>query len=338
MLGAGGICGAHCAGWKRLTDCELVAVTDINPAAAKKRAEEFKIGAIEPTGAKLIARKDIDVVDIVVPNRFHKQYTVAALRAGKHVLCEKPLALTAAEVDAMIAACRKGRRKLMCAQHMRFQADSQALKQYITRHPLGEIYYARTWHNRRRLLPCTPGFMYRKNAGGGCCLDIGVHALDLGLFLMDNFQPVSVCGVCGIKLAKDRDAWSEWGKIDHRGIDVEDYAVGLIRFANGAAMSLECSFMMNMKPKSEARVDLFGTRAGARWPECEYYDHTSRDYADTAIAVRQGLGGHAAEIEAFARAVIDNKPVPVPPEQSRAVIAILEGLYRSQKAGREVKV
>jgi predicted dehydrogenase len=339
MIGAGGISRVHCEGWKRLKDCELVAITDLRPAAAQKRAKEFEIPSVEDNGRRLVARKDIDAVDIVVPNMFHKSYTIAAHRAGKHVLCEKPLALKARDVDAMIAAAAKAKRKLMCAQHQRFAASSVSLKEYITKRPLGEIYYARTWVNRRRFLPCTPGFMYKKNSGGGCCIDIGVHALDLVLHFMDNFEPVSVTGVSVTKLAKRPDAWSEWGKIDKRNLDVEDFATGLIRFANGAALSLECSFMLNQGPRTDARIDLFGTNAGAKWPDCEYYEHTSKDYVNAKIEVREtGEAAHHAEIRCFAEAVMAGRPVPVPPEQTRAVIAILQGLYKSQQTGREVRL
>jgi len=332
----------HCEGWSKLAaECELVAITDLNPEAAAKRADEFKIGTVEKNVADLLRRDDIDVVDIVTPNMFHKEQTIAALAAGKHVLCEKPLALSAKDVDAMIAAAAKAKKKLMCAQHMRFMANSRAVKQYIDTQGLGEVYYARAWFNRRRLLPCTPGFMYRKNSGGGCCIDVGVHALDLTLHLMNNFEPVSVTGTAVTKLAKQADAWSEWGEIDRAKLDVEDFAAGMIRFKNGAALSLECSFMLNQKPKEEVRVDLFGTAAGATWPECEVFNHTDRDYMDTKINLNSRLAKaqpHHEEIRAFARAVIDNTPVPVPPQQSRAVIAILEGLYKSQATGREVRL
>jgi predicted dehydrogenase len=339
MIGAGGISRLHCEGWSRLEDCELVAITDIDKSAAARRAEEFHVPTIEANARRLIARKDIDAVDIVVPNMFHRSYTVAALESGKHVLCEKPLALKARDVDAMIAAARKARRKLMCAQHQRFSPKAQAMKDYLSRHPLGEIYYARAWYNRRRLLPCTPGFMYRNNSGGGACIDIGVHVLDLALYLMDHFEPVSVTGISVTKLARRGDAWSEWGRIDKKGIDVEDFAAGLIRFADGAALSLECSFMLNQKPRVDSRIDLFGTDAGAKWPECEYYDHTADGYVDVQIVARDtGEKAHHAEIRHFAQAVLGNRPVLVPPEQSRAVIAILEGLYRSQETGREVKL
>jgi predicted dehydrogenase len=256
------------------------------------------------------------------------------------VLCEKPLALTVAEVDAMIAAARKGRRKLMCAQHMRFQEDSQTMKEYFQKHPLGDVYYARAWYLRRRGIPGTPGFIYKKNSGGGCLIDVGVHILDLTMFMMDNFRPVSVTGVGGKMLCGRSDTWSEWaGRIDNKGMDVEDFAAGMIRFASGAAMSLECSFALNMKPRWEVRLDLFGTEAGASWPAGDVATHTSRGFVNTGLTFREGgEEPHRAVIAAFARSVIDNKPVPVPPEQTRAVIGVLEGLYKSMKTGREVRL
>jgi len=339
MIGAGGISKVHCEGWTRLDDCELVAITDINPDASAGRAEEFNIPNVDASARKLLGRKDIDVVDVVTPNRFHKGATIAALRAGKHVLCEKPLALTPREVDAMIAAADKAGRKLMCAQHQRFMDSSKAMKEYVTAKSLGEVYYARAWYNRRRALPTTRGFLLSENSGGGCCIDVGVHILDLALHLMDNFEPVSVTGVAVTKIAKQKSAWSEfdWGYYDKRKLDVEDFAAGMIRFANGAALTLECSFMLNQKPRAEQRIDLFGTAGGITWPQCEAYHTMSRDYMDVSIDVRDsGRQAHHEEIRVFAQAVMGNTPVPVPPRQSRAVMAILDGLYRSQKSGREV--
>ena len=341
MIGAGGISRIHCEGWTQLKGCELVAITDLSLEAAADRAEQFSIPSVEPTGRKLLARKDIDVVDVVTPNMFHKQYTVAALRAGKHVLCEKPLALSTREVDTMMSAAAKARRKLMCAQHMRFIDSSVSLKGYLKRRSLGEIYYARAWFNRRRQLPTRAGFIYKRNSGGGPCIDVGVHMLDLALHMMGNFKPTSVCGVSMNKLAKRKDSWSEWdwGLFDKKGMDVEDFAAGMIRFANGAALTLECSWMLNQKARSDQRIDLFGTRAGAKWPDCEIYDHTDNDYADTKIEVRKtGTEPHCEAIRAFAEAVAGNRAVPVQPEQTRAVIAILAGLYKSQETGREVKL
>ena len=341
MIGAGGISEIHCEGWTKLPDCDLLAIADTNLAAAQRRAEQFGIDAVGSSGNRLIGRKDIDVVDIVTPNRFHRAYTVAALRAGKHVLCEKPLALSGRDVDAMIAASQKAGRKLMCAQHMRFEPEAIALKEYIRKHPLGQIYYARAWYNRRRGLPTTKGFLLNSNSGGGCCIDVGVHVLDLAMHLMDNFEPICVAGIAVTKLAKRAESWSvwDWGYYNKRRIDVEDFAAGTIRFANGAVLSLECSFMLNQGPQVERRIDLFGTKAGAKWPECEHYDHTTSGFVDTKINVRQAKQrAHHAQIRSFAEAVMGDTPVFIPPQQSRAVIAILEGLYKSAERGKEVKL
>lgn len=337
LIGAGGISETHCQGWSKLADCELVAITDVNPQAAQKRAQDFKIPSVEPSVKTLVARKDIDVVDVVVPNFFHKDFSIAAMNAGKHVLCEKPLALTRKEVLAMMAASEKTGKKLMAAQHMRFQQETEAMKAYITSNPLGDVYYGRAWYNRRRQLPCRPGFMYMKNSGGGCCIDVGVHVLDTALHLMNNFEPVSVTGVSLTKLARRADAWSEWGTIDKENLDVEDFAAGFIRFANGAALSLECSFMLNQKSKYTSRIDLFGSEAGIAWPECEVYSTSaSKCFVDAKIEFLPGEAPHHKVIRAFAESVMGDTEVPVPPSQSLAVISILEGLYKSQKTGSEV--
>ncbi len=341
MIGAGGISHLHCEGWTKLPDCELVAITDVNRDAALKRAEEFHIETVEASAKRLVARKDLDVIDIVTPNRLHKEQTLMSLRAGKHVLCEKPLGLNPQEVDQMIAAAEKAKRKLMCAQHMRFEDRSVALKRYVAAGNLGEIYYARAWYNRRRGLPTWGSFLYHDKQGGGCCIDVGVHILDLAMFLMDNFDPISVSGISVTKIAKRKEAWSAWGDADYdkKGMDVEDFAAGMIRFANGAALSLECSFMLNMKGQNDNRVELFGVQAGVKWPDCEIYSHTEHDFLDSSISVRESkTRAHHNEIKAFAEAILGNRPAPVPPEQTRAVMAALAGLYKSQETGREVRL
>ncbi len=341
IIGSGGISRIHFTGWQKLPDCEVVACMDVNLEAAVSRAREFGVPDAYKTASPLFKRDDIDVIDICAPNRFHKKYAVPALKAGKHVLSEKPLALTPKEVDAMIAASEAGGAKLMCAQHQRFADNSRALKQYLRDNPIGEVYYARAWYHRRRLLPARPGFIYHEQSGGGCCIDVGVHILDLALHLMDQFAPVSVSGISVNKLSKRPEVFSEWGGRDYdkKGVDVEDFAGGLVRFADGAALNLECSFMLNMKPRAEQRIDVYGTNYGAQWPSCEVYSQTANDYFDGRIDVRDTkTRAHHEEIRCFAEAVMGDRDVPVPPHESRAVMAILDGLYRSQKTGREVKL
>lgn len=343
MIGCGGISRVHFTGWANYGHADVVACTDLRTKAAEERAEQFNVPDVEKSVEALLSRDDIDVVDICTANRSHKPLTIQALQAGKHVLVEKPMALTAKEVDAMIAAASKAKKKLMCAQHMRFSHEARALKEAISsrKYDLGDVYYTRAWYNRRRLLPWGESFIYQKNSGGGPCIDVGVHILDLALHMMGNFEPVSVTGIAVNKLAKQPGVWSEWdwGKIDKKGIDVEDFAAGFVRFKNGSAMSLECSFMLNMKENAVGKIDLFGTKAGASYPDNEIYDHTANDYVDIKIRHRDiGPATYDAEIREFAEAIRKNKAVPVPPTQTRAVIAILEGLYKSARSGKEVKL
>src|SRR5262249_12478145 len=128
---------------------------------------------------ELVTLDDLDVVDICTPNQTHAPIALAALRAGKHVLCEKPLATTAADVRSLIEAAGAGGRVLMAAQHFRFQTSSRQLKDCIDEGLLGHVYYARAQWLRRRGLPGRPTFIERRLSGGGPALDIGVHVLDL---------------------------------------------------------------------------------------------------------------------------------------------------------------
>ncbi len=262
MIGCGGIAGTHLKGYQLLDDVEVAVACDVSEDNAKKRAEEFSIPAVETDYRKVLADESIDAVDICTPNAVHMPLTVAALKAGKHALCEKPLARSAAEVRKMISARNKSGKILMCAQHQRFQATSQTLKAYLDANPLGEVYYTRAWALRRRQVPAwgSGTFINKAISGGGPCIDIGVHILDLALFFMNNFKPVSVSGITIDKLGKNSALFNQWGDYDRKEFTVEDFAAGFVRFADGAALSLECSFMLNKKETgNEMRCDLFGT-------------------------------------------------------------------------------
>jgi predicted dehydrogenase len=242
----------------------------------------------------------------------------------------------------MIAARDASGKLLMCAQHQRFRDPSLALHAYLQANPLGEVYYARARANRRRQVPSwgEGTFIRKEKSGGGPCIDIGVHILDLTMFFMDNFKPVSVTGVTFDKLGRNPKLMNLFGDYDRKVFDVEDFAAGFIRFANGAALTLECSFMLNQKPTgTEWHCDLFGTQAGAAWPDLEIFSESNRVLTDTKIAhVAETAGGYANEVRAFVEAVLAGGPSPIPAEQSLAVVAVLEGLYKSAETGKEVRL
>jgi predicted dehydrogenase len=240
----------------------------------------------------------------------------------------------------MIAARDEAGKLLMCAQHQRFTGSAKALRAVLDEVDLGRVYYARAWANRRRGVPGWGGgsFIRKEVSGGGPTIDIGVHILDLTLHLMGNFEPVSVTGVTSDLLGKNPDLYNQWGDYDRTIFDVEDFAAGMVRFADGAALSLECSFMLNEKDPS-MRCSIFGDKAGAMWPELEIISETNKVLTDTKAAEpRKAPGGHEQECREFVQAVLGGGESPVPAEQSLAVVAILESLYKSAAAGKEVKV
>jgi predicted dehydrogenase len=337
IVGCGGMGLVHANAWRKIEGVKIVGCCDKRPRAAQEFAGKFGIPNIF-TAVKKAAACPADVLDVCTPNRSHTPAVLAGFANQKHVICEKPLAVTPGEVVRMIQASHRAKRLLMCAQHMRYDGPSQALKRWIAAGNMGEIYYARAWHNRRRLVPAWGAFISRKESGGGPCLDVGVHALDLAMYLMDNFKPVSVTGIAPCKLARTPGIYNAWGPYRPKDMTVEDFAVGLVRFKNGAALCLEASWMLNIHAPDEVATWLYGTKAGAKWPHLEVVTEKNKVILESKIANRPDIKGHEAEIALFHDAVVNKKPSPVPPEQTLAVIKVLDGLYRSHRTGREVSL
>jgi predicted dehydrogenase len=337
VVGTGGIAKTHMKGWMKIADAQIVGACDTMPDRAASYAKECGAANVFTDFAKAV-KCDADVVDVCTPNKFHTPVVLAALAAGKHVLCEKPLAIAPKEVEKIIAARDKAKKLVMTAQHMRFEGKSQALKKYVKDGCLGEVYYGRSWLLRRRMTPTWGVFANKELSGGGPGIDVGVHCLDLALYLMNNFEPVSVTGIAPCKLAKKPGIYNRWGDIDPKTYEVEDLAVGFIRFANGAALSLEASWMLNMPERDIFKISLFGDKAGAVYPELTIADEHNRAPVNITLTDAPEISGHEAEIKAFFEAVTNKLCSPVPPEESLQVIKILDGIYKSHQTGKEVKL
>jgi len=343
VIGLGGIANTHVPGWSSSPYTELVAGSDINPAAFPVWEQKYGIKRFCQDPEELLQDPEIDIVDICSPNMFHTQQVIAALNAGKHVICEKPLAPTPAEIRQMIEARDRSGKLLMTAQHFRFKGISQAMKTEIDRGSLGKIYHARAWMLRRSGLPVRPTFIYKSQSGGGPCIDIGVHILDLTLWLMGHPKPVTVSGVARTELAKHAEAFSSWGRtLVPQDIDVEDFAAAFVRFDSGATLVLETSWLLHHNTPGEvSKVWLYGTEGGCEWPNAEFRetDYASRQWVNRSLLLTQdSMEPHALECVEFARAVAEGLPSPVPAEHSLYVQTILDGIYRSQQAGAEVTV
>lgn len=343
VIGAGGISRTHIPGWQASPYAEVVAAADVNAAMLQDFGQKFGVERLYTEVDAVLNDPTIDIVDICTPNRLHTPQVLAALEAGKHVICEKPLAPTPAEIKQMIAARDRAGKLLMTAQHFRFKANSQAMKREIDGGALGHIYHARSWMLRRNGLIPTPTFIRKELSGGGPCIDIGVHILDLTLWLMGNPQPVAVTGVARTELAHQKDAWATWRDAPiPADFDVEDFAAAFVRFANGATLMLEVSWLLHHDTEGEdMQMWLYGTEGGSHWPKCELYssNNAARQLYNRQLKLtKDAMEPHAAECVAFAQAVYEGLPSPVPPEQSLQVLTILDGIYRSQIEGREIQL
>ncbi|MBE7467224.1 MAG: Gfo/Idh/MocA family oxidoreductase [Planctomycetes bacterium] len=342
VIGVGGIAKTHFPGWLQSPHVELAALSDIREDVLNKVADELKVPKRYTKTEDLIADKDLDIVDVCTPNMYHAPLSIAALEAGKHVICEKPLAPTPGEIRKMIAARDKAKKLLMTAQHFRFDGRSQALKAELDRGVLGEVYHARSWMLRRAGAPTTPGFVLKKHAGGGPCIDIGVHILDLTLWMMGNPKPVAVSGITQDRLRKRKGAFSNWGGPIGPEWDVEEFASAFVRLANGATLVLEVSWLLNHDTQGEdMQMWLYGDEGGSHWPSNTLYKTCNESQQHMNISLKRNPHNtepHALECVKFAEAVATGAPSPVPAEHSLDVIAILDGLYRSSAENREVKL
>lgn len=336
-VGVGGIFNLHLSGWKTIPDVEIVAVCDIDPKVAKKVAEEAGAKHVF-TDFKDLMKLDLDIVDICTPNKIHTPVVMAALESGKHVICEKPLAVSVKEVKMMGELADKKKLKLMTAQNNRFRDITVALKDW-SKENLGEVYYARVRATRRALLPPRVGFIDKRLSGGGPCVDIGVHSLDACMWIMNFPTPVRVTGVTKVNFAKGYTIPGMWGEWDRKLFSVEDFAVGFVVFDNGATLTLEASWLGHQQENEDMSFQLFGTKAGVKWPSGEFASVSNGIfYQGTITPKKQSYPPHTQEIHAFVDCVVNNKPSPVPWTETIKVIAILEGIYKSAKTGREVKI
>ena len=343
LIGVGGISKTHMPGWQASEYAEVVAGSDIVPSVLEAWGKSYGVSKLSTNPADLFNDPDIDIIDVCTPNMYHAPLAIAALEAGKHVICEKPLAPTPGEIRQMIAARDRAGKLLMTAQHFRFKGISQAMKTEIEQGALGEVYHGRSWMLRRNGFIPTPTFILKRHSGGGPCIDIGVHILDLTLWLMGNPRPVAVTGVAKAPLAHHQDAFSSWQNAPIPAeFDVEDFAAAFVRFENDATLMLEVSWLLHHDIQGEdMQMWLYGTEGGCHWPKGEFLASnyaTRQHYNRTLQLTRDRMEPHALECVEFARAVAEGRPSPVPAEQSLQVMTILDGIYRSQREGREARL
>lgn len=339
VIGAGMISrDQHLPAWLEHPGARVVALADVSESALAYAGDQFDIKNRVTDYRRLLDDPNIDVVDICAPSALHAEMSVEALQAGKHVLCEKPMATSHAGAATILSAAAASGKKLMIGQHMRFEPSVLALRDFLADTPTGRVYYARAQWLRRRRLPGKPAFADRRLSGGGALYDLGVHMLDLAWWLMGNPRPLIASGGVYDWLARSGEVGSEWGDWDHETIDVEDFSAGMIRFEGGGLLTLEASWL-GFQPEDEfRRLQVYGEHLGFVWPENRIAGERDKSPWDVQLAPASGEKAHRATVRAFADAVIEDREVPIPPEQSALVVAMLEALYISAAQGHEEAV
>jgi predicted dehydrogenase len=339
IIGSGGIArGAHMPGYKSCHDVDIVAVADVNAETAHRAAGEFDVPHVYTDYHELLAREDIQAVSICTPNYLHLQPTLDALAAGKHVLVEKPLAMDAVEGKQMVDAANASGLKFQVGFMTRFQSAAQALKRFTEAGEMGDIYFARAQAMRRRGIPGWGVFTQKHLQGGGPLIDIGVHILDLTLWLMGHPKPTHCSGQTYAKFGPREGVVGLMGQWDPSIFTVEDFAVGLVRFENGATLVLESSFCANQEQREVFNTELFGTEGGCSYNPCKLFFEKHRTLVDATPAFLPTVKAHELEIQAFIQAIREDTPVPVTGEEALMTTRIIDAIYRSTEAGHEVPV
>ena len=348
IIGCGGIAnGKHLPAIKEAGGIEVVAFCDLIRERAEKAAREYggEDAQVFTDYHDLLAL-NLDAVYVCTPNRSHSAITVDALHSGKHVLCEKPMAINSAQAQAMLDAANETGKVLTIGYQNRFRPDSLYLKKACSEGELGDIYFARANAIRRRAVPTWGVFLNEYEQGGGPLIDIGTHALDLTLWMMENYQPKYAVGTTYHKLNQQRDTANAWGDWDPALFTMEDSAFGFIVMENGATIMLSSSWALNTLEVEEACTVLCGTKGGAdmhdglringvkhgrQYVEKPALTPGSVDFYDGSEDSPRML-----EQRAFADAIRGKKPVVVRPEEALVVTRILEAIYKSSRQGKPV--
>ena len=354
IIGCGGIAnGKHMPALTKVEEVELVAFCDIIEEKAQKAAKEYGVedAKVYTDYKELIADKTIDVVHVLTPNKEHSFITIDSLHAGKHVMCEKPMAKTYKEAKAMLDAATESGKILTIGYQYRCNPAPLYAKKVVEAGELGDIYFAKAHAIRRRAVPTWGVFLNEDEQGGGPLIDIGTHALDMTLWEMDNYKPKMVVGNIYKKLGSQTETANAWGDWDPKEFTVEDSAFGFITMENGATVTLEASWALNTLDVGEGMTTLCGTKGGIDMSDGgkKLRYNTVKHNKQVTECPELGAGGVAffdgtvmsspdIECRNFYDAILKGTELRVKPEQAVVVTRILEAIYESAKTGKPVYI
>lgn len=350
IIGCGGIAnGKHMPALKTVENVRMVAFCDIIREKAEKAAKEYGTpdAKVYTDYKELLRDSEIEIVHVLTPNKEHAEITIDALYAGKHVMCEKPMAKSAADAHRMLEAAKATGKKLTIGYQNRQRPQSLYAKSFIDAGEMGEIYYANCYALRRRGTPNWGVFLNEEEQGGGPVIDIATHSLDLVLYLMNNYEPKMVVGKTH-KMIEHPEEGNIWGDNGVSDTPLEEAACAMIVMKNGATILLETSWALNIDEVLDAgSCRLCGTKAGLAIRQNKLTTNrvaygrqeiTNVDCSAGGVAFYSGTSSDPAVTEAhkWIHSIVDDTAPAVLPEEAVVVSDILEAIYTSSKTGEPV--
>ena len=356
FIGCGGIANdKHFPGMATQRDrIDMYAFCDIIPERAEAAREQYggEGAKVFTDYRELLKDPDIYAVHVLTPNVKHCEISVAAMEAGKHVICEKPMAATYADALKMYETHLRTGKLLTIGYQYRHMDNNKAMKAYVDTGALGEIYYAEATAWRRRGIPTWGVFTNKAEQGGGPLIDMATHALDLTLWMMNNYEVASVTGATFDKIgpvATVDEMGNDFGNWDPKKYELEDSAFGFVRMKNGALINIRCSWAMNIIPV-EGMVRLCGTKGGIDANNGVVANHVvANRKVDTKIATRgfrvarpntidrnPMVMPDEAEAKIWVDALYGEGELFVTPEQALTVTKVLDAIYESARTGKTI--
>ncbi|MBN8198889.1 Gfo/Idh/MocA family protein [Bacillus sp. NTK034] len=334
IIGAGGIAQSrHIPVILKLSDrASITAICDVNKDTAQLAAKKFGIRSVFTDYKEVF--NEADAVVICTPNKFHAELTVAAMEAGLHVLCEKPMAMTADECRKMIEARDRSGKVLAIAYHYRFMKEAQAAKKLISEDEIGLPFAARARAMRRRKVPGWGVFTNKELQGGGSLIDYGCHLLDLSLWLLGNPEETEVSGTAYNTLSRMPGQVNLWGSFDHQSFHVDDHVTAYIKFANGASLLFETSWSANIEGDDEG-LSLSGQNGGIDLFPFSLNQSKHGMLLNTRPEWLPGEDDYAlAQAQNFIDSCLGREEFIVKAEEALQTTRIIDAIYKSSEMGR----
>jgi predicted dehydrogenase len=341
FIGTGGICVMHLEAYSRLPEFEVVASCDIKPERNAWFVQQPGMQNVRTylDYNEMLKKEKLDVVDVCTPNGVHAEATIAALKAGCHVMVEKPMGMNPEECAKMCAAAKKAGKILGVGFQFRYNSSTQMCRRAFDAGVLGDVLVVKVQAMRRRGVPNWGVFGQKELQGGGPMIDIGVHMIECSHYAVGQPVPVAATGMTwtylGDKPSQVVSCWPNW---DYKNYTVEDLCVGQVRFANGMLMQIESAFCSHIETNEYLNWQVLGTKGGFDFKNATLY----HDLAGTMVNSKAGWlptqedtypAMFYHKLKAFGDAIRFGKPLTADGEEGLAVQKIINGLYSSAEQG-----